>query len=220
MRKEQVDPTQFIITRKRKKYRFALFENAENCFELAEWQPLTGKNLTVEVGAGTGLFLAELAKKYPNQKFIALDVKGDRLQKGARKALEEGLDNIYFVRARADQLMEVVQPGSVKNLWLTFSDPFPKKRDSKRRLTHPRFLEIYKKAYVAKNANLFMKTDNHSLFDWSLEQLVVSGWRISELSFDLHDSNLPDDYKIMTTYEKKWVAENRIIYLVAAECTD
>ena len=153
MRKEQVDPTQFIITRKRKKYRFALFENAENCFELAEWQPLTGKNLTVEVGAGTGLFLAELAKKHPDQKFIALDVKGDRLQKGARKALEEGLDNIYFVRARADQLMEVVQPGSVKNLWLTFSDPFPKKRDSKRRLTHPRFLEIYKKAHVAKNAN-------------------------------------------------------------------
>lgn len=219
-----VDPHSFIITRKRKKYRFALFVNAENCFELEDWQaahPLQGsilQSLCVEVGAGTGLFLVELATQHPEQTFIALDVKADRLQKGAREALERGLENIFFVRARADQLLEVVKPGSVHTIWLTFSDPFPKKRDAKRRLTHPKFLELYKKAHVDKKAQLLIKTDSHSLFDWSLEQLVVSGWRLTALSYDLHESDLPDDYKIMTTYEQKWTSQGLPIYFVAANC--
>ena len=215
-----VDPSKFIITRKRKKYRFALFNNADNCFELTDWQAaqpsLKLKNLCVEIGAGTGLFLVEIAAKYPKKQFIALDVKADRLQKGARVALDKGLKNIYFVRARADQLLDVVKPGTVKEIWLTFSDPFPKKTDAKRRLTHPKLLDIYKNAHVSKNAKLFMKTDSHGLFDWSLEQLVVSGFPICELSFDLHDSDLSDDYKIMTTYEQKWTREGLPIYFVAA----
>lgn len=223
----RVEPKDFIITRKRKKYRFALFHNAENCFELADWKVfLQGASLlqggtlqavTVEVGAGTGLFLVELAARHPDQTFVALDVKADRLQKGARTALERGLTNIFFVRARADQLLEVVQPGTVRAIWLTFSDPFPKKGDAKRRLTHPKFLELYTSAHVGKNAQLLLKTDSHGLFDWSLEQLATSGWRLSALSYDLHDSNLADDYKIMTTYEQKWTAEGLPIYFVQAE---
>ena len=211
-----VDPAQFVITRKRKKYRFALFANADNCFELEQWKPLVGKNFVVEVGAGTGLFLTELAEQHPEQAFIALDVKADRLHKGARAALERGLANIFFVRARADQLLEVVKPGSVQDVWLTFSDPFPKKRDAKNRLTHPRFLELYKKTHVDKNARLLMKTDSHDLFDWSLEQLVADDWHLTTLSYDLHESDVSDDYKIMTTYEQKWTAEGLPIYFVAA----
>lgn len=214
--KKLVDPAQFVISRKRKKYRFALFQNAPNCFELADWQPLSSNKLVVEVGAGTGLFLVELATRFPGKKFIALDVKADRLQKGARMAIERGLKNIYFVRARADQLLEVVKPHSVSEIWLTFSDPFPKKGDAKRRLTHPKYLELYKNAHVSENAKLFMKTDSHSLFDWSLEQLVMSGFSIAEIAFDLHDSELSSDYKIMTTYEQKWTAEGLPIYFVAA----
>lgn len=213
-----VNPDQFIITRKRKKYRFALFANAQNCFELEQWKPLKQKNLVVEVGSGTGLFLSELAKLHPEQTFIAIDVKADRLQKGARAALEAGLDNIFFVRARADQLLEVVKPGTVQATWLTFSDPFPKKRDAKNRLTHPKFLELYKKAHVAKDAQILMKTDSHSLFDWSLEQLVSTGWSLTQLSYDLHDSDVSSDYKIMTTYEQKWTNQGLPIYFVAARC--
>lgn len=218
-----MNPDDFIIARKRKKYRFALFANASNCFELEEWQStkkgstfFDEKNICVEVGAGTGLFLTELAAKNPDQTFIALDVKADRLQKGARVALERGVNNIYFVRARADQLLEVVNQGTVKTIWLTFSDPFPKKRDAKKRLTHSKFLELYKKAHVDKHAQLCIKTDSHALFDWSLEQLVASKWRLTDLSYDLHESNLPADYKIMTTYEQKWTRQDLPIMLVVA----
>ena len=211
-----VDPNQFVITRKRKKYKFALFANAENCFEIEDWNQVKTKRLVVEIGAGTGLFLVELAKKYPNRTFIAVDVKGDRLQKGARQALEFGLKNISFVRARADQLLEVVGEGTVSDIWLTFSDPFPKKRSVGRRLTHQSYLEIYKNAHVVKNANLLIKTDSHGLFDWSLEQLVSCGWVLNELSYDLHSSDLSSDYKIMTTYEKRWTSQGLPIYFVSA----
>lgn len=224
-----VDPNTCIIARKRKKYRFALFHNATNCFELEEWQASSVRSeflksaaerpLVLEIGAGTGLFSVEMAKRYPDKRYIALDVKADRLQRGARLALELGLDNIVFVRARADQLLSVVTPHAVSDIWLTFSDPFPKKRDAKRRLTHPKFLEIYKKIHVGKNAQLVLKTDSHALFDWSLEQLVTNGWRLSKLSYDLHASDFSDDYTIMTTYEQRWVQEGLPVCLVAARRT-
>lgn len=214
-----LNPKDFIITRKRKKYRFALFANAGNCFELDDWKRsninLTNQ-LVLEVGAGTGLFLVEQAQRHPEKTFIGLDVKADRLQKGARVAIERSLENIFFIRARADQLLEVVKPGSVSEIWLTFSDPFPKKRDAKRRLIHPKFLDIYKNAHVSENAKLFLKTDDLDLFKWSLEQLVSTDWCLDELSFDLHDSELSDDYKIMTTYEQRWVDEGKTINFVKA----
>lgn len=211
-----VNPQDYVLKRKRKKYRFALFHNASNCFELTEWTPLKAKDIVVEVGSGTGMFLVELAKQYPEKEFIAVDVKADRLQKGARAALDAGCTNIYFVRARADQLSEVVQDKSVADIWLTFSDPFPKKRDAKRRLTHKDFLDLYKNAHVQNNARLFIKTDSHELFDWTLEQLIGDGWFFQMLTYDLHDSKLSDDFKIMTTYEKRWTDKGLPIYFVCA----
>lgn len=211
-----LNPDDFIISRKRKKYRFALFHNAKNCFELEEWTTWEDERpLTIEVGAGTALFLVELAARYPEKRFIALDVKADRLQYGARAAIEQGLTNIRFIRARADQLLEVVKPSSVSELWLTFSDPFPRDRDAKRRLTAPRFLASYKQALVPAG-QILQKTDSHDLFDWSLQQLVENGWMITELSFDLHEGELSDDYKIKTTYEQKWHLEGLKTYFVSA----
>lgn len=211
-----VDPNDFIIARKRKKYRFALFANAENCFELEDWKYWHDKrSLIVEVGAGTALFAVELATKYPDRRYIAIDVKADRLQKGALLAIERGLDNIRFVRARADQLLYVVEAGSAQELWLTFSDPFPRDRDAKRRLTSNRFLPLYEQA-LRPHGLLCQKTDDHNLFDWSIEQFVTAGWTIRELSYDLHESNLLDDYKIMTTYELRWQAEGLKTHYVSA----
>lgn len=210
----QVDPNQFIITRKRKKYRFAIFKNSPLCFEFDEW---VKRNIdVVEIGAGTGLFSMQLAEKFPNKTFLALDVKGDRLQKGAKLAEERGLENVWFIRARADQLPEIVDPGKLSEIWITFPDPFPKKRSSGRRLTHPNFLKIYQNALNDRGLVKF-KHDNLEFFCWSLEQMVASGWSINELSFDLHESGLEAERKLLTTYEERWMKEGAKINFVSIQ---
>ena len=209
-----VDPNQFIITRKRKKYKFALFHNSPLCFEFGEWAKREVDCL--EIGAGTGLFSVELALRHPEKTFLAIDVKGDRLQKGAKIAEEKGLDNVFFVRARADQLGELFAPNSLSTIWLTFSDPFPRKRSAGRRLTHPNFLKTYAELLRA-DGSLIIKHDNPDFFNWSLEQLVSEGWRLKELTFDLHESNLGEDYKILTAYEQRWLGEGRVTHCVRAE---
>lgn len=208
-----IDPSQFIIKRKRKKYKFALFANSPLCFELEQWQPRPID--VVELGAGTALFCVELATRHPNRRYLAVDVKADRLQKGAQLADERHLKNIQFVRCRADQLDRVIQPGTLQALWLTFPDPFPKKRASGRRMTHPHFLKLYKKL-LAPKGTLYLKHDNRDFFQWSLEQLVMSKWHIDLLSFDLHQSDLPDDYKVQTTYEQRWLGKGLTTQFVKA----
>lgn len=202
-----VDPNQFVIARRRKKYKFALFFNSPLCFEFDEWTPR--KVDVVEIGAGNGMFTVELASRHPGQVFVAIDVKGDRLQKGAREAEARGLTNVFFVRARADQAAELFAPGSLNAIWLTFSDPFPKKRSAGRRLTHPHFLKIYAEL-LGPDGSLIIKHDNPEFFCWSLEQLVAENWRLAELTFDLHESDLAADYKILTAYEQRWLGEGRV----------
>lgn len=218
----EIDPDQFIITRKRKKYKFAKFANAHNCFEFDAWinekLPLDDK-VSVEIGAGTGLFCVELAMRHSDQVFVAIDVKADRLQKGAYEAIERGLDNVYFVRARADQIDQLFDAKSLWAIWLTFSDPYPKKRAAGRRMTHPTFLAKYQEL-LAPDGGFYIKHDNPDFFKWSLEQLVATGWTIDELSFDLHESNLSDDYKILTTYEQRWLGEGRITQFARAKHLD
>ena len=216
---ELLNPDDFVIVRKRKKYKFAKFHNAENCFEFDEWRDFyQQRQLSVsrlEVGAGTGLFSVELAARYPDKLFAAIDVKADRLQKGAYIALERGLKNIYFIRARADQIGDLFALSTLENIWVTFPDPFPKKRAAGRRLTHPYFLRRYAQL-LQPGGELLFKHDDRDFFCWSLEQLVAEKWQITELSFDLHESSLDDEYKIMTTYEQRWLNEGKTINFVKA----
>lgn len=210
----KLNPDDFVISRKRKKYRFALFHNSSLCFEVDQWQKQQPVDV-VELGAGTALFSVELAARHPDKQFVAVDVKSDRLQKGARQAELRGLSNIRFLRASADHLLQCFRLGSLQQLWLTFPDPFPKDRAAKHRLTHPRFLDIYQQL-LAKNGQQLLKHDNHQFFDWSLEQLVASGWRIDQLSFDLHQSDLPSDYKVITSYEQRWMGQGLVTNFVQA----
>lgn len=211
-----LNPDDFIITRKRKKYRFALFANSPLCFEYDEWRAQPPQPIShVEIGAGTGLFSTQLAARNPQAQVLALDVKGDRLQVGARQAEEQALSNVRFVRARADQLNELIEPGHAQAVWLTFPDPFPKRRSAGRRLTHPHFLVQYQQV-LAPGGALYLKHDNPSFFAWSLEQLVAAGWHIQELSFDLHESSLPPEYKLLTTYERRWLSQGLVTHFVKA----
>ena len=231
-----MNPEDFIITRKRKKYKFALFANSPLCFEYDDWKLLQDnssvKGLSfnrednlqhfndvvdvIEIGAGTGQFVVELAARHPDVHYVAVDVKADRLQKGAAEATARGLTNVRFLRARADQLVEIFPPDSVQEIWLTFSDPFPRDRSAGRRLTHPGFLAQYQQL-LAANGSLFIKHDNPAFFQWTLEQLVAEKWHITELSFDLHESELSVDYKILTPYERRWLDEGRITQLVVSD---
>lgn len=208
-----IDPDQFIISRKRKKYRFARFHNNPLCFELDEWsqRPVDA----IEIGAGNGMFTVEQAERAPERTFIAVDVKGDRLQIGAHAAVARGLTNVYFVRARADQIAELVPDHSAGAIWLNFSDPYPKKRSAGRRLTHAYFLDRYARV-LRPGGSLYIKHDNPSFFAWSLEQLVARQWLLKELSFDLHSSPLDESYKIMTAYEQKWLAQGLLTQFVHA----
>lgn len=204
---EMLNPDDFVIVRRRKKYRFAKFANAINCFEFDEWNKQ--KVDVVELGAGTAFFLVELARRYPDKIFAAVDVKADRLQRGAYEALEQDIKNIVFIKARADQINELFEDESLESLWLTFADPFPRDRSARRRMTHPIFLKKYA-ALLKTTGKFYMKHDNPEFFAWSLEQLVAENWHISELSFNLHESELDDDYKILTSYEQRWLDEGRI----------
>ncbi|HEY0965374.1 MAG TPA: tRNA (guanosine(46)-N7)-methyltransferase TrmB [Candidatus Saccharimonadales bacterium] len=207
----KLNPDDFVIARKRKKYKFAKFHNAENCFEFEEWNRSSVD--IIELGAGTALFSVELARRHPEKQFVAVDVKADRLQKGAYTAIEQGIKNIYFVRARADQIDELFKAHSLEAIWLTFPDPFPRDRSGRRRMTHPIYLEKYEQL-LKPNGSFYLKHDNRDFFQWSLEQLVGEKWRIQELSFDLHESELPEDYKIETTYEKRWLSEGLVTNFV------
>jgi tRNA (guanine-N7-)-methyltransferase len=203
-----LNPDDYIITRKRKKYKFALFTNSPLCFEYDEWSK-TNTDI-VEIGAGTGMFGVALARNEASKTVVALDVKADRLVKGAHQAVSEHLENIQFLRARADQLSDLFTPQSVEKLWITFPDPFPRDRSQNRRLTNPKFLAL------KPGGALYFKTDARDLFKWSLDQLVQNGWHIQELSFDLHESDLATEYKIETTYEARFRAEGLKINFLKA----
>ena len=216
---ELLNPDDFVIVRKRKKYKFAKFHNAENCFEFDEWRDFYQQRqpgiFGLEIGAGTGLFSVELAARYPDKLFAAIDVKADRLQKGAYIALERGLKNIYFIRARADQVGDLFALVTLVNIWVTFPDPFPKKRAAGRRLTHPYFLRRYAQL-LQPGGELLFKHDDREFFCWILEQLAGEKCQIRELSLDLNESSLDDEYKIMTTYEQRWMNEGKAINFVKA----
>jgi tRNA (guanine-N7-)-methyltransferase len=244
-------PEDFVITRRRKKYKFAKFDELSNCFQaddLLAASPTGSRSgvsaglslgaadisgnsdgfasLALEIGAGTGLFSVELARRHPEKFFVAVDIKSDRLYTGAKLATELKLKNIAFVRSDIWRIDELFPEGSVSEIWVTFPDPYASenqtklnKSDAKHRLTHPRFLEIYKQLLVRKGptpAQLCFKTDNKPLFDWSKEQFEQSGWKIDEQTDDLHSSDLSDDYKIKTSYEERFTAEGLPIYCLSA----
>jgi tRNA (guanine-N7-)-methyltransferase len=225
-----LDPRGLVITRKRKKWKFAHFDVWPNCFELNRQDPKNLKNnlsnyfeeqklgdkpLVLELAAGSAEFSLELARRHPDKNFVAIDIKSDRLYTSAKKAQEGDIKNIVFVRMNLIELGEVFVDNSVDEIWITFPDPHPKKRSAKHRLTNKSFLRQYRNILKAKGEIKF-KTDNTDLFNWSLEQFVADNWQIHELSFDLHESDLPDDYKIKTAYERKFTAKGIVTKFVAA----
>ncbi len=212
---------------KNKLFRFAVVAQRDNVLERGKelytkirgnWNELYFKNsnpITVELACGRGEYSVGLAKQFPDRNFIGVDVKGDRLWKGSTLAVEQSLTNVAFLRAQIVDIESFFEPGEVDEIWLTFPDPRPRKRDVKRRLTSIRFIDSYKK--ILKTGNYFrFKTDNTPLFDFTLEQLSYrSDIDDFQFTYDLYESALrPECFDIKTRYEEMFSAKGeKIKYL-------
>jgi tRNA (guanine-N7-)-methyltransferase len=161
--------------------------------------------ITVELACGRGEYTIGLARKFPDQNFIGIDIKGDRIWKGSGMALEEKLINVAFLRTQIEMMENHFSEGEVSELWITFPDPRPKDRDEKRRIIHPRFLDVYKKV-VAPDAWIRFKTDNSGLFQYALD-VLDNREDVMDLEFtwDIYHSSLrPECHDIRTRYEQKF----------------
>lgn len=154
----------------------------------------------LEIGCGKGGFICQLAKRNPDRFYIALEVSTGALITAMERAISEKIENIRFINANATMLGDLFQKGEIDRIYLNFSDPWPKARHYKRRLTYRSFLELYRSILTDDGAIEF-KTDNRALFDFSLEEFEVCQMRITELTYDLHNSEYNEN-NIVTEYEK------------------
>ena len=156
----------------------------------------------MEIGMGKGKFITELAKQHPEINYIGVEKYSSVLVRALEKRDALALENLIFVRMDAESVDEFFADGEIDKIYLNFSDPWPKDRHAKRRLTSISHLARYDKV-LTENGDLEFKTDNRPLFDFSLEQLEEAGWRKDEVSFDLHKSG-PAENNVMTEYEEKF----------------
>lgn len=158
--------------------------------------------LRLEIGCGKGDFIVGTAAKEPDVNFLAIEKVSDVLVTAAEKVKESGLTNVRVCCVDAKELTEIFAPGSIDRIYLNFSDPWPKSRHEKRRLTYRTFLAIYKQL-LREGGAIYFKTDNRPLFDFSLEEFAAFGIRTEKLTFDLHNSEY-NEGNVMTEYEKRF----------------
>ena len=166
-----------------------------------KWSKVFGNNnpIEIEIGCGKGNFIIENALTYPDKNFIGIEMYDTVLMYAVNK-VEKDIPNLRFIRMDA-RLIDEVFDKEIDLIYLNFSDPWPKTRNAKRRLTHERFLTVYDKIFK-KDKKIFMKTDNVNLFEFSIESLSCYGYKLKNISLDLANSNFEGN--IMTEYEKKF----------------
>lgn len=174
------------------------------------WRSLSGYgSLHVEIGTGRGQFIATMAEQNPDILFVGIEASQDVLYDAARKVREKQLQNVRLAVFDAVRLLELFAPGEVDRLYINFCDPWPKNRHAKRRLTNPLFLAKYR-IIMAPHGRLWFKTDNASLFEFSLNQFADSGLQLANIALDLHKSGFAGN--VMTEYEAKFAQRGMKIY--------
>ena len=180
------------------------------------WNELFGNQnpIHIEIGMGKGKFLTTLAQQNPTINYIGIEKYSSVLIRAVAKQEELTLPNLLFIRMEAEYLADVFAHNEVARIYLNFSDPWPKDRHAKRRLTSKEFLDRYHQILLPEGEVIF-KTDNRELFDYSMEQVPEAGWKLVNYTYDLHESEFVEG-NVMTEYEEKFVAEGHPICRLTA----
>lgn len=198
---ERIDASEFVITDGKKycgKYQ-ELFHNQNP--------------IHIEIGSGKGRFIVEMAKLHPEINYIGIEKYDSVLIRALDKQEVEKLPNLILMRIDAEQIDEIFS-GEIDRVYLNFSDPWPKKRHAKRRLTSPEFLKAYDSIFKGKK-EIMMKTDNRKLFEYSVISLTEYGYHIQELSLNLYDDNMEEN--VATEYETRFHNLGFPIYRIVVE---
>ena len=180
------------------------------------WRQFFGnhKPLHIEVGMGKGRFIMDLARQNPDINYIGIEKYSSVLLRALEKReLEPEMTNLYFIRMDAEEIGDIFGEGEVDQIYLNFSDPWPKDRHAKRRLTSPQFLKRYE-GILKKDGHLEFKTDNQDLFTFSLESVKEAGWDLMYETRDLHHSEY-NEGNIMTEYEERFSSQGNPICKMA-----
>lgn len=176
-----------------------------------DWNEFFGaqRPLHVELGTGRGKFITGMAELHPDFNFIGIELKEEVLLRAVKRAEDKKLDNVAFIAGNGARLPEYFREGSLERIYINFCDPWPKNRHAKRRLVHRGFLEIYK-ALLSQKGEIHFKTDNEKLFEFALNEFSDSGFRLRNISLDLHSSGIEGN--VTTEYEERFAALGMKIY--------
>jgi tRNA (guanine-N7-)-methyltransferase len=189
-----------------------------------KWREKYFKNnnpIVLELACGKGEYTVGLGEANPDKNYIGIDIKGDRIARGSKRAIEKGLTNVAFLRTPIQFLEEFFELGEVDEIWIIHPDPQPRDKEEKKRLTYINYLNLYKKLIKINNL-LCLKTDNFPFYEYSLDTLSNNGFKILEKTDDLYNSELnklhfdKENQYIETYYEKKFVEMGyKINFLIA-----
>lgn len=175
--------------------------------------------LYIEVGMGKGQFIQTMARLHPDIDYIGIEKYSSVLLRGVQKQEEEQLPNLKFIRMDAEQIEDVFAPGEVDRIYLNFSDPWPKDRHARRRLTSTTYLGRFERI-GRRHVQIEFKTDNMGLFDFSEESAKEAGWKILALTRDLHADPVLMEGNVMTEYEERFSALGNPIGKLIIEAPD
>ena len=201
--------------------RFAEVDTFSNVLQLDAGKPLKGlwahnffKNsnpLVLELACGKGEYTVNLATLFPDKNFIGIDYKGNRIWRGAKTALADGIQNVGFLRIQIETILEYFEQGEIDEIWITFPDPQPQESREKKRLTSPRFLEKYK-TILKHGGAINLKTDNDGFYSYTLEKVREQNLNLHINTADLyHSEYVTEVLAIKTYYERIYLKHNKNI---------
>lgn len=205
----------------KKLFRFKEIKSFSNVLEYPENMPGKWKDffkndnlIILELACGRGEYTVSLAQLYPNKNFIGVDIKGNRMWVGAKAALNQKLTNVAFLRTQIDKINQYFSKNEVDEIWITFPDPHLRKSKARKRLTHPKFLRLYKQ-FLKPGGLIHLKTDSPDLYRFTKTVIKLDGLKIISDINDIYKSEkIKDELKIKTHYENLDIAKsNTVFYL-------